>query len=123
MGVNGTVVLVPLQLVVGISPSSNGRERIDVPGTAVLVPMQLVVGISPSSNGRERMDVPGAVVLSAAAKGGHLSVLQWARENGCDWGREAYHEAMFGRSVNQDVFNYVRNHWLRQEEDSDEWDY
>ena len=55
MDVNGTVILVPPQLALGISPSSNGRERIDVNGTVILVPVQLKVGICPSSNGQERM--------------------------------------------------------------------
>ena len=58
MDVPGTNGLVPGQLVVGISPSSNGQERMDVPGTRGLVPMQLKVDISLSSTGRERMDVP-----------------------------------------------------------------
>ena len=55
MDVLGKVKLVPMQLKVGISPSSNGRERIDVNGTVILVPVQLKVGICPSSNGQERM--------------------------------------------------------------------
>ena len=57
------VVPVYQQLKVGISPSSNGREQMDVSGTVVLVPKQLKVGISPSHNGREGMDVIGIVVL------------------------------------------------------------
>ena len=59
MDVNGTVLLVLVQLDLAISSSSNGRERIDVIGTVGLVPLQLFAGISPSSNGRERMDVIG----------------------------------------------------------------
>jgi len=47
----GTFVPVPMQLVVVISPSSNGLERMAVPGIALLVLLQLEVGISPSSNG------------------------------------------------------------------------
>ena len=32
------------------------------------------------------MDVIGIVILVLnAARGGHLEVLKWARENGCDW--------------------------------------
>ena len=53
----GTQGHLQLRLKVGISPSSNGREQMDVPGTVQLVTLQLKVGISPSSNGRERMDV------------------------------------------------------------------
>jgi hypothetical protein len=78
MDANGIVILVPVQLEVGISPSSNGRERMDmsvldelvpqqlevgermdVNGTVILVIVQLKVGISPSSDGREKMDVIG----------------------------------------------------------------
>jgi hypothetical protein len=46
-------------LEVGISPSFNGRERMDVIGTVIRIFMQLEVDISPSFNGRERMDVIG----------------------------------------------------------------
>ena len=56
------VELVNLQLKVGISLSSNGRERMVVIGTVKLVRLQLKVGISPSSNARERIDVPGGGV-------------------------------------------------------------
>jgi hypothetical protein len=60
MDVNGIVIRVPLQLNVGISPSSNRREQMVVNGgMKIRVPMQLKVGISPSSNGREQMVVPG----------------------------------------------------------------
>jgi len=44
-------ILVPVRLEVGISPSSNGRERMGVIGIVILVLLQLKVGISPSSNG------------------------------------------------------------------------
>jgi len=60
MGVNGTVILVPLQLKVGISLPSNGRERMGLNGTVILAWLQLVVGISLPFNGRgERMDATG----------------------------------------------------------------
>ena len=48
----GAVGHLQLQLVVG---------RMDANGTVVLVQLQLKLGISPSSNGRERMNVPGNV--------------------------------------------------------------
>lgn len=41
----------------GISSSSSGRERMDVPGIRRLLPLQLVVVISLFSDGRERIDV------------------------------------------------------------------
>ena len=41
----------------------DSKLNVDVPGTVGLVPLQLNVGISPSSNGRERMDVNGIVGL------------------------------------------------------------
>ena len=88
MVVTGIAVHVPLQLKVGISPSSDGREQMDATGIVIRVPVQLELGISPSSNGREPMDVNGIVVpCSAAAGGGHLFILQWARGNGCEWNR------------------------------------
>ena len=44
----------------GTSSAAAGG-RMDANGTVVLVQLQLKVGISPSSNGRERMNVPGKV--------------------------------------------------------------
>jgi hypothetical protein len=35
-------------------------------------------------------------ICSAAAKGGHLSVLQWARENGCKWNEWTCSQAASG---------------------------
>ena len=71
MVVIGTVILVSLQLKVGISQFSNGRERMVVIGTVILVMLQLATGISPSSNGRVRMVVIGTcnTCLSTAAGG------------------------------------------------------
>ena len=56
----GRLVVGP-QLKVGISPSSNGRDRMDAHGISGLVRLQLevlTVTISTSSNGPERTDVP-----------------------------------------------------------------
>ena len=50
------MILVGLQLEVGTSLSSNGRDRLDATGIAILVRLQLEVDISPSSNGRDIMD-------------------------------------------------------------------
>ena len=60
--------------------------KADATGIGRLTRLQLEVGISPSSNGRDGMDATGiGKNCEAAAEGGHLSVLQWARHNGCDW--------------------------------------
>jgi len=48
------------QLVVGISPSSNGRYQMDATGTDGCVPVQSKRGTFQFYNGRERMDVSGA---------------------------------------------------------------
>ena len=64
MNANGIVGLVPMQLKVGTSPSSNGREQMDANGIVVHVPLQLKVGNSPSSNGRDRMDVPTNLTIN-----------------------------------------------------------
>jgi hypothetical protein len=47
----GTVRHLQVQQKVGISLSSNGREKMDVPDIVILVPLQQKVGISPFSNG------------------------------------------------------------------------
>ena len=59
MVVTGIYLHVPLQLKVDISPSSNGRDQMDVNGIVIHVPLQLKVDIYPSSSGRERMDATG----------------------------------------------------------------
>ena len=87
-GTRGGVVRSPLLLKLAISPASNGRERPGAPGMRRLVRMLLQVVILPASNGRERTAVNGTrtETYEAAAEGGHLSCLQWAREkNGCPW--------------------------------------
>jgi len=53
---------VPLQLVMGISPSSNGRQQMVLNGIVVLARLLLKMDISPASNGRERMDVTGTLI-------------------------------------------------------------
>jgi len=61
MNATGIGRLVGPQLKVGISPSSNGRDRMDAHGISGLVRLQLevlTVTISTSSNGPERTDVP-----------------------------------------------------------------
>jgi len=77
MDANGISVHVPLQLLVGISPSSNGREQMVVNGVVIHFRLQLLVGISASSNGRERMDVTGTNVQlrDAATKNCSITVL------------------------------------------------
>ena len=48
--------------------------------------MLLTMDIWKCSNGLETMDVNGIVDTCAyAAENGHLEVLQWARNNGCEW--------------------------------------
>jgi hypothetical protein len=51
MDANGLMLRVPLLLVVGISPSSSGRERMAVRGTRLLVLLLLMVVIFWSFNG------------------------------------------------------------------------
>jgi len=63
MVADGIVIHVPLQQKVAIFPSFGGREQMDVNGIVIHAGLQLEVGISPSSNGRECMDVNGIVVL------------------------------------------------------------
>jgi hypothetical protein len=62
MAVSRIVIRVPQQLMVGTSPSFNGREGMDVPGTVAPVPLQLKVVISLSSNGRELTVVTGIII-------------------------------------------------------------
>jgi hypothetical protein len=59
MVVNGISIHFPLQLVVGIFPSSNGREQMVVLGVVIRVPLQLEAGTSPFSNGLDQMVVTG----------------------------------------------------------------
>lgn len=66
----------PLMLLkMGISPSSDGRERMDVRGTNLRVPLLQWA--------RDNGCPWDTSMISKAAENGHLSVLQWARENGC----------------------------------------
>ena len=63
MAVHGTSGRVYMQLKVGISLASNGRERMAARGANGLVDLQLKVGISLAFNGRDRTCVTGMSLL------------------------------------------------------------
>ena len=80
MAAHGIKILVPLLPKAGISPSSNGRERMAAPGACILV-LLLKVGICPSSNGRERMGVTGTALLVLLLLKVDISPYSNGREN------------------------------------------
>ena len=75
-----------MQLEEGIWKYFSGRERMDVGGVNGHALVQLKEGIWKYFNGHERMGASGiGTTCSSAAREGNLEVLQWARENGCEW--------------------------------------
>ena len=69
----------------GLLACSNGPARMAAPGMSGPVPRQQKEATWRCFNGPTRMAAPGMKHLCMAAGGGHLEVLQWARQNGCPW--------------------------------------
>ena len=68
----------------GIWKCCSGRVRMGARGTRGRARPRRGKGTGGAEVGASEQ-VPGTRTCSGAAEGGHLEVLQWARENGCPW--------------------------------------
>ena len=69
------------------------RQRLVMLGSAFRGDLQVMQEAGRELSGQGWQD---SAIALAAARGGHLEVLQWAVEHGCPWHKEATYEAAGG---------------------------